>query len=139
MTLEYQLDSLEGIEESTASLYIEKDGKFVLDVTGHESAADKNKIPKSRLDQEIAKRKAAETGLQTVADGLKEDIPEEFWDLIPERPPAQLISWIRKMNSTGIFDSKEPDPIDNKRANDKKAADFEGMSPQAIMSKGYKT
>ena len=66
-------------------------------------------------------------------------MPDEMQDLIPDLPPDQLISWIQKMNSSGIFDTKEPDPIDNKRANDKKVVDFEGMSPQAIMSKGYKT
>ena len=138
MTLEYQIDSLEGLDDSTAAHYIEKEGKYYLDVAGHEKN-DKNKIPKSRLDREIAMRKAAETGLQTVADGLKEDIPEEYQDLIPELPPAQLISWIRNINASGIFNSKEPDPIDNKKPGDKKPADFEGMSPQAIMSRGYKT
>ena len=54
MTLEYQIDSLEGLDDSTAALYIEKEGKYYLDVAGHDKN-DQNKIPKSRLDQEIAK------------------------------------------------------------------------------------
>lgn len=38
MTLQYQIDSLEGLDEAVAKLYIEKDGKHVLDVAGVESA-----------------------------------------------------------------------------------------------------
>ena len=42
MTLQYQLDSLNGLEESISKLYIEKDGKFTLDVTGHEKPENKD-------------------------------------------------------------------------------------------------
>lgn len=34
MTLKYELDSLEGVDESVAAMYAEKDGKFVLSVEG---------------------------------------------------------------------------------------------------------
>ena len=34
MTLKFQLDSLEGVEESIQGLYVEKDGKFVLGIEG---------------------------------------------------------------------------------------------------------
>ena len=84
MTLEYQIDSLDGLDENTSSLYVEKDGKFVLDVAGHDKTDSKQNSqmpPGSRNSQTQGSR---ETGLQTVADGLKEDIPEEFRDLIPE-------------------------------------------------------
>ena len=137
MTLQFEVDSLENLDETTAALYKEQDGKFVLDVDGHVKR-DAGRIPKSRLDQEIQKRKAAEDSLASVADNLKETIPEKFRDLIPDLPPAQLITWIRKMNSSAIFDTKEPTPIDNRRPADKKPVDFENMSPQAIMARGYK-
>ena len=139
MTLEYSLDSLEGIEEATAALYIEKDGKFVLDVTGYDKADNKNKIPRTRLNQEIEKRKLAEVQLFTVAEDLKAEMPEKMQDLIPDLPPDQLISWIQKMNASGLFDTKEPTPIDNKKPGDKKPVDFEGMTSQSIMATGYKT
>ena len=71
MTLEYNLDSLEGIDENLAKFYVEKDGKYFLDVTGHEKPENNNAIPRSRLNQEIDKRKAAETDLSTIAEDLK--------------------------------------------------------------------
>ena len=138
MTLEYKLDSLDGLDEATAGLYQEKDGRWILDVAGHEKN-DENKIPKSRLDAEIFKRKSAETQMATIADELKADVPERMQDLIPDLPPVQLITWIRKANANGLFDSRESAPIDNKKPSDRKPADLDGLSPQAMMSQGYKS
>lgn len=41
MALQFQLDTLDGLDESISKLYNEKDGKFFLDVTGHEKTEDK--------------------------------------------------------------------------------------------------
>ncbi|MGB1388665.1 MAG: hypothetical protein ACPG61_07235 [Paracoccaceae bacterium] len=38
MTLQYQVETLEGLDEGVAKFYVEKDGKHVLDVDGVESA-----------------------------------------------------------------------------------------------------
>lgn len=140
MALQFQLESLEGLDELTSKLYIEKDGKYVLDVTGHEQAEDKNSIPKSRLDQEISKRKDAEKTLNGIADELLEDIPEDMRDIVPDLPPAQKIKWIRDANKKGFFNAKtdESGP-DSKRPGGKAPNDFKDMSPQAIMATGYKT
>ena len=43
MTLHYELENLDGVDETISKLYIEKDGKFILDVQGHEKTEDKNK------------------------------------------------------------------------------------------------
>ena len=66
MTLKFQLDSLEGVEESVAALYVEKDGKFVLGIDGLPQQEDvtglKAKV-QELLDEKKAeadKRKAAE-------------------------------------------------------------------------------
>lgn len=66
MTLKFQLDSLEGIDESIQALYIEKDGKFVLGIEGLPQQEDvsglKSKV-QELLDEkkaEAEKRKAAE-------------------------------------------------------------------------------
>ena len=139
MTLQFKLDSLEGLEESTAKLYVEKEGKFFLDVAGHEKNDDKNKIPRSRLNQEIDKRKAAETDLQTIADDLKKDVPEEMQELIPDLPAAKLVVWLRSANAKGLFDPKSKESIDSKKPGAKAPTDFKDMSPQAIMSQGYKS
>ena len=85
MTLKMQLDSLEGLDENISPLYVEKEGKFYLDVDGHEKN-DKNKIPRSRLNQEIDKRKAAEIELAALAEDLKKDVPEDKQGLIPDLP-----------------------------------------------------
>ena len=139
MTLQMNLENLEGLDEATAKLYTEKDGKFTLDVTGHEKTADKGTIPLSRLNQEIEKRKASDSALTELADELKKDVPEEKEHLIPDLPPLKLVKWLRKALAEGIFETKSADGIDTKKAGAKTPANFEGLSPQAIMSQGYST
>ena len=139
MTLKYALDSLDGLEESISKLYIEKDGKFYLDVIGHEKPENKDLIPKSRLDQEISKRKEAEKGLQSIVDKMVEDVPEEKRGIIPELAPSAKITWLREANKQGIFEDKQAESIDSKRPGDKSPTDFKDMSPQAIMATGYNT
>jgi len=139
MALQYQLNRLDGLSESISKLYVEKDGKFVLDVTGHEKPDDKDKIPLSRLNQEIEKRKQSDSALNEIADSLIEDIPEDIRDIIPNLAPAEKIKWIRNANKKGFFDSKPPgDSPDPKRPGGKPPADFKDMTPQAIMATGYK-
>ena len=137
--LQMQLETLEGLNEAVSKLYIEKDGKFILDVDGHEKPDNKNMIPKSRLDQEINKRKESEKELQTIADSLKEDVPEDYKDLVPDLPPGKLIPWLRSANSKGLFDPKSKSPLDTRRPGDKKPTDLDGLSPQQKMATGYKT
>jgi hypothetical protein len=139
MALKLELDSLEGLEENISSLYVEKDGKFVLDVDAdHVKNEDKNKIPRSRLNAEIDKRKAAEAELQTIAEDLKKDVPEDKQGLIPDLPAAKLIIWLRNASASGLFDPSAKQSIDSKKPGDKPPVDFNNMSPQAIMAQGYK-
>ena len=133
MALKMTLDNLDGVDETISKLYIEKDGKFYLNVDGHDK--NDNKIPLSRLNQEIDKRKAAETELLTIAENLKAEVPEDMQDLIPDLPPGKLITWLR--SASRLFDPKLP--IDSKKPGDKKPVDFDNMSPQAIMSCGYRS
>jgi len=138
MTLQFQLDNLDGLDESISKLYSEKDGKFVLDVTGHEKTEDGDTIPKSRLDQEITKRKDAEKELSTIAEDLKKDVPEDMQDLVPDLPSSKLIKWLRSASAKGLFDSKTKESIDSRRPGDKPGSS-DNLSPQARMSTGYKT
>ena len=144
MTLQYQLDSLDGLDEHIAKLYIEKDGKFYLDLDESglvkpEDKDNKNMVPKSRLDQEIEKRKDAEKVLQEICDNLVEDVPEDKRSIIPDLPPSKKITWIREANKQGIFDEKKAESIDSKRPGDQKPTDFKDMTPTQIMATGYKT
>ena len=136
--LKMELETIEGLDEAVSKLYIEKDGKYFLDVDGHEKPDNKNMIPKSRLDQEITKRKESEKELQTIADSLKEDVPEDFKELVPDLPPGKLIPWLRSANSKGLFDPKSKDSLDTKRPGDTKPTDLEGLSPQQKRAQGYK-
>ena len=53
-------------------------------------------IPKSRFDAVNEQRKSAIEDLEQVARAMVEDIPENFRDLVPNLPPADAITWIRK-------------------------------------------
>jgi len=139
MALQMTLDSLDGMDESISKLYIEKDGKFVLDVDGHDKNDDKDRIPRSRLNQEIEKRKQSETTLNEIAESLIEEVPEDKRSIIPDLPPAQKIKWLRDALKLGFFDEKEVDSIDSRRPGGKPPKDFKDMSPQAIMATGCKT
>ena len=137
--LKMQLDSLEGLSEEVAGLYSKQDnGKFVLNVQGHEKPEDTDRIPRSRLNQEIEKRKQSEETLKEVADSLIEDIPEEKRSIIPELPPSQKIKWLREALKMGFFEEKSQDSIDSKRPSDKKPKDLDSLSPQQKMAQGYK-
>ena len=98
-----------------------------------------NMIPKARLDQEIAKRKASEDALKEVADSLKSTVPEEFQGLIPDLPPQKLVRWIQDANQKGLFEKKTVEALDKKRPGDKQPQDFSNLSPQQMMARGYKT
>ena len=140
MALQFQLDNLEGLDESISKLYVEKDGKFTLDVTGHEKTDDKNSIPKTRLDQEISKRKEAEKDLTEIADELRNDVPEEMKDMIPDLPPSKLIKWLRNASAKGLFNPKtENNGPDATRPGGKPTTDFKNMTPHTMMASGYKT
>ena len=89
MALQYQLDSLNGLDESISKLYIEKDGKFTLDVTGHDKPGDNDRIPLSRLNQEIEKRKASEAQLKELADQLTEEDLAEAKQLAADWEPTE--------------------------------------------------
>ena len=140
MTLKMVLESIEGLDDETRKLYLERDGKFHLDVEGHVNPEhEDNRIPRSRLNQEIEKRRAAEGELKTLADSLKADIPEEFQPLIPGLPPGQQIKWLRDAITRGLFDQKPADSIDSKRPGEKPPQNFDAMTPTQIMATGYKT
>ena len=138
MALQMTLDTLDGLDESIQKLYVEKDGKFRLDVDGHDKN-DKDRIPLSRLNQEIEKRKQSDKALNEIAENLIEDIPEDMRDIIPNLAPAEKIKWIRNANKKGFFELKLPENSpDSRRPGGKPPIDFKDMTPQAIMATGYK-
>ena len=75
--------------------------------------------------------------MKTVADGLLEDVPEEFKDVVPDLPPGKLIAWLRNASRKGLFDKPSTESLDSKRANKKETTDLSGLSPAQMMSAGF--
>jgi len=111
------------------------DGK---DQAGKDQNQEKT-VPYSRFQQVNDAKKAAETELQAVADYFKEEVPEEFRDLIPDLPPGQLIKWLRNAFVKGLFNPPKADSLDSKRPGDRKQVDLNTMTPHAMRASGYKT
>ena len=137
MALKMELETLDGLADNLKPLYIEKDGKFLLDVDAH-GKPDDNKIPLSRLQAELDKKKALEGSLKEIADGFVNQIPEEFRDLLPDLPPAAKIKWIQQATAKGLFESKAKEPIDPKRPGDKPPANTENMGSIQLIEHGLK-
>jgi len=139
MALAMVVDTLDSLDDAIKPLYIEKDGKFVLDVDGHDKNDDENRIPKARLDQEIQKRKESDQTLNEIAEQFVDDVLEDMRDLIPDLPAAKKIQWIKAANKKGLFNpQQDQNGPDSKRPGSKRAENFEGMTPTAKMATGYK-
>ena len=59
MGLKYQLDTLEGVDDTVRALYTEKDGKFVLGIEGLPQHEDVTGL-KSKVEELLGEKKAAE-------------------------------------------------------------------------------
>lgn len=95
-------------------------------------------IPKSRFDQVVNQRKAAESALEELAGELIEEVPEDMRDVVPDLPPAQKIKWLRAAMKKGLFGgNQQPSGPDSKRPGGKPPTDFDGMNPTQIMAQGY--
>lgn len=93
MALEYTIDTIEGLDENVSKLYTEKDGKFILDVSG----VPKEDVSglKSALEHERENRKKATDRLKQIeldAQQKKEDELANSGDL-----QAQLDSAMGKI------------------------------------------
>jgi hypothetical protein len=111
MTLKFQLDSLEGLDESIQAMYAEKDGKFVLSIEGLPQQEDvsglKAKV-QELLDEKKAeadKRKAAEEQARLEREealrksGNVEEL-EKSWSEKYSRREAELTSALETERAT---------------------------------------
>ncbi len=69
MSLDYIVDSLEGMDDTVKSLYVEKDGSFFLDVSG----IDDGKELKGALEKERVLRRGLEKQIKKAGDLKSED------------------------------------------------------------------
>ena len=96
-------------------------------------------VPKSRLDAEIAKRRASDEQLEGIAKELEGDVPEKFRDLIPSGLTAgERIKWMRAANAKGLFAAPEPPPTDQSKPKiTKPTPSPDSISPAQKMAAGY--
>jgi len=67
MGLKYQLDTLDGLDDSVKSLYTEKEGKFVLGIEGLPQPEDVSGL-KAKVDELLGEKKAAEKARKDAED-----------------------------------------------------------------------
>ena len=70
MTLKFQLDTLEGVDESVQSMYVEKDGKFVLNIEGLPQPEDVSGL-KSKVQELLDEKKAADKARKEAEDAAR--------------------------------------------------------------------
>lgn len=73
--LEYQLDTLEGVDESIRPLYTEKDGKFFLGIKGLPQQEDVSGL-KAKVDELLGEKKAAEKARKDAEDQARQEREE---------------------------------------------------------------
>ncbi len=100
-------------------------------------------IPKARLDEEIGKRKAAESELASLAEALLGEVPEKLKPLIPEGlSAAQQVAWYQKAKATGVFangTAKVPETDQSKPATTPRDRDLSSLPVHARMAASYGT
>ena len=107
--------------------------------TGNAPDKGEHMIPRSRLNQEIDKRKSAEAALGEFVESLVEEVPEDKRELIPDLPPAQKGKWLQKALRENLFGgSKVENGPDSKRPGGKPPTNLENMSPAQMRAMGYK-
>ena len=105
----------------------------------NQNQATDHMIPKARFDAVNAKKNEAVATLESIANELAEDVPEEFRALIPAAlPAADRIKWMRDASKSGLFNppASQSSP-DSKRPASKKAEDFSTMTPFDMRKAGY--
>lgn len=126
MSLKPAIDSLEGLHEEVAKLYIKRDGKFVLDVedSGLKSALEKErdraevaeKALKAREKTEEEARKKAEEA-QALAKGdyekLKANLEAEKAAILKDRDEAQtgLKAYLLRSEITAAIAAQKGNPL----------------------------
>ncbi|HFV9291456.1 TPA: hypothetical protein ACIAIE_001258 [Serratia fonticola] len=73
--LKYQLDSLEGVDESIQTMYTEKDGKFVLSIDGIPQPEDVSGL-KSKVQELLDEKKAADKARKDAEEAARKEREE---------------------------------------------------------------
>ena len=108
--------------------------------TGAPPDKSEHMIPKSRFDQVVSQRKAAEAALGEFVESLVEQVPEDQRELIPDLPPAQKGKWLQAALAKGLFGGQSAaSGPDAKRPGGSPSPDIDQMSPRQMRASGYKS
>jgi hypothetical protein len=97
-------------------------------------------IPKSRLDEEISKRRSVETEYADLAESVLADIPDRLKPLIPaDLGPGAKLKWYREAKKTGVFDVKPdvPETDNGKPRTTPRDQDTSTLPVHARIAAGY--
>jgi hypothetical protein len=112
----------------------DKDKAQTVDATDNSG----NMVPRTRLNQEIEKRKGAEATLKAIADELEADVPEDMRKYIPNLAPADKIKWLREAIKGGLFGgNQQENGPDSKRPSREKPTDLSKMTPEQKIALGF--
>lgn len=109
MALAFKLKSLDGIEESVKSLYVERDGEFHLDVTGIEDTSGLKSALQKERDAAKAERQRAK------------ELEDKFKDIDPERV-REMMAKFDKDGEAALIAAGKVDEVVAKRMEKQRAA-----------------
>ena len=75
MSLKFQLDTLEGVDESVQAMYVEKGGKYVLNIEGLPQPEDVSGL-KSKVEELLSEKKAAEKARREAEEAARTEREE---------------------------------------------------------------
>jgi hypothetical protein len=96
-------------------------------------------IPKSRFDQVVSQKNELNETLKGLVDELKQDIPEDLQDLIPDMKPQEQIKWLRNATKKGLFNTAKADgPDSNTPGPSNTKPNLEGLSGSELFDMYHK-
>jgi hypothetical protein len=111
MTLKFQLDTLEGVDEAVQAMYVEKGGKYVLNIEGLPQPEDVSGL-KSKVEELLSEKKAAEKARREAEEAARTEREEaarksgnveeleRSWSEKYSRREAELNGQLESTNST---------------------------------------
>lgn len=96
-------------------------------------------VPYTRFQEVVEQRKGLESTLNSLIDGMVQELPEDMRDIVPNLPPAEKAAWIRAAKAKGIFTAPaaSANSPDAKRPSGKPDLDISTLSPLQKMQMGY--
>lgn len=126
------LPNLDELDESMHEFYVEKDGKFVLDIEGAEVHPDVVAL-KNALDRQKSERRTLATDLATLKERLAK-VPEDF-DADAYQTAMHELDELRNNKGTKTDDKERADLVAARKTLEQKIAGLERSHAEAVTKK----